>query len=402
MADLEDKKVSQLESGTVTSNSVFLDSGNGVSTKVGSQDVANFVGKTHAFSGSGGLNTTAKTLVGAINEVAGSAGKSNLADMDDVNIDDQTLAGGQAIVYDDTNDEWVNGDVASALESLTDVDIDSTSLADGQAIVYDETNDKWVNGDVASGASANEALPYDENTSYVYGNYCTNLGYLWRCTSTTGTTGTWDATKWVAVMITDEYKRVRIMTKAQFDLLSADEKDGFIYVSDYPTKIQDIDNVTLTTSDNNKLLGVSVSGSDISVGAVEVTADDIPYSTGVSVADKLDSLTTVKDVSSSVTKYTNIDYFEKSVVRSGNVVCVYISFSFSSTPTANNIIAENLPKAAANMLLLCECTSGSNNGKASRVMVNTNGRVLDWYTSGFFGTGMNYSIIGSYITNVPI
>ena len=153
MADLEDKKVSQLESGTVTSNSVFLDSGNGVSTKVGSQDVANFVGKTHAFTGSGGLNTTAKTLVGAINEVAGSAGKSNLADMDDVNIDDQTLEGGQTIIYDDTNDEWVNGDVASTLESLTDVDIDSTSLADGQAIVYDETNDKWVNGTVSGGAS---------------------------------------------------------------------------------------------------------------------------------------------------------------------------------------------------------------------------------------------------------
>ena len=61
------------------------------------------------------------------------------------------------------------------------------------------------------------------------------------------------------------------MNKAAFDLLSADEKDGFIYVSDYPTKIQDIDNVTLTTSDNNKLLGVSVSGSDISVGAVGVS-----------------------------------------------------------------------------------------------------------------------------------
>jgi hypothetical protein len=37
-----------------------------------------------------------------------------------------------------------------------------------------------------------------------------------------------------------------------------------------PVKIQDLDNVTLTTSDNNKLLGVSVSGSDISVGAVEI------------------------------------------------------------------------------------------------------------------------------------
>lgn len=119
------------------------------------------------------------------------------------------------------------------------------------------------------GASANEALPYDEDSSYIYGDYCIQNNYLWRCISTTTVTGAWDATKWIAVLVTNEYKRVRIMNKADFDLLSADEKDGFIYVSDYPTKIQDVDNVNLTTSDNNKLLGVSVSGSDINVGAVD-------------------------------------------------------------------------------------------------------------------------------------
>ena len=240
MADLEDKKVSQLESGTVTSNSVFLDSGNGVSTKVGSQDVANFVGKTHAFTGSGGLNTNAKTLVGAINEVAGSAGKSNLADMDDVNIDDQTLTGGQGLVYDDTNDEWVNGEVASALESLTDVDIDSTSLEDGQAIVYDETNDKWVNGTVSGGASVVQktmaqytALPSSEKMN----------GSIYKITD-----------KALIYCLDEAYHAVKEITSADYALLTSDEKNnGTLYI----------------------------------ITDEETTADDIPYSAGVSVADKL-------------------------------------------------------------------------------------------------------------------
>ena len=39
-----------------------------------------------------------------------------------------------------------NGGGASALEDLTDVDI--TTPTDGQALVYDATNDKWINGTV--------------------------------------------------------------------------------------------------------------------------------------------------------------------------------------------------------------------------------------------------------------
>lgn len=120
------------------------------------------------------------------------------------------------------------------------------------------------------GASANEALPYDSTASYSWGDYCIYNNYLWRCTSTSGATGTWDATKWVAVMVTDEYMRVRVMNTSAYNQLSSAEKAGAIFVTDYQSKIQDIDNVSLTTSDDGKLLGVSVSGSDISVGAVTI------------------------------------------------------------------------------------------------------------------------------------
>lgn len=113
------------------------------------------------------------------------------------------------------------------------------------------------------------ASEYDDTATYAYGDYRIKDGVLYRCTTAISVAEAWTSAHWTAVMVTGEYKRVRIMTKAQFDLLTNDEKDGFIYVSDYPTQIQDIDNVTLTTSDNNKLLGVSVVGSDISVGAVD-------------------------------------------------------------------------------------------------------------------------------------
>lgn len=329
MADLEDKKVSQLESGTVTSNSVFLDSGNGVSTKVGSQDVANFVGKTHAFSDSGGLNTKAKTLVGAINEVAGSAGKSNLADMDDVNIDDQTLADGQTIIYDDTNDEWVNGDVASTLESLTDVDIDSTSLADGQAIVYDETSDKWVNGTVSGGASVVQktmaeytALPTSDKMN----------GSIYKITD-----------KALIYCLDEEYHAVKEITSADYALLtSAEKNNGTLYI--------------LTDE--------------------ETTAADIPYSAGVSVADKLDSLTaSVNTVNSYTASY------DSTKINQGNVYAYSIGKILMITgymrTTIGNIPADTVIGSISGITLTQEIFASAVgvDGTGLRLMVYTDGRL---------------------------
>lgn len=71
------------------------------------------------------LETTAKTIVGAINEVnagGGGGGASSLDDLDDVDID--SPQDGQILLYDDANDEWVNGDnVAKSLaESVKTTD----------------------------------------------------------------------------------------------------------------------------------------------------------------------------------------------------------------------------------------------------------------------------------------
>jgi hypothetical protein len=57
------------------------------------------------------LHTTSKTIIGAINELAQGSGQS-LDTLNDVDIDDQTLADGQGIVYDAMAQKWKNGAVS--------------------------------------------------------------------------------------------------------------------------------------------------------------------------------------------------------------------------------------------------------------------------------------------------
>ncbi|WP_405343218.1 hypothetical protein [Ruminococcus sp.] len=100
-----------------------------------------------------------------------------------------------------------------------------------------------------------------------------------------------------------QYRAMQKLTQAQYNQLSsAEQNDGTLYIiTDAATSIGDVDDVDLTglaagnilravsdgqggiifkpfvfnvtTSDNNKLLGVSVSGSDISVEAVSTNCD---------------------------------------------------------------------------------------------------------------------------------
>lgn len=57
------------------------------------------------------LHTTSKSIIGAINELAQGSGQS-LDTLNDVDIDAQTLADGQGIVYDATAQKWKNGAVS--------------------------------------------------------------------------------------------------------------------------------------------------------------------------------------------------------------------------------------------------------------------------------------------------
>jgi hypothetical protein len=68
MADL-DKKISAFASGTVDQSSYFLQAKNGASEKVSAEAIGDFTNTSQTYSGLD--RTTAKSVVGAINEVAG-------------------------------------------------------------------------------------------------------------------------------------------------------------------------------------------------------------------------------------------------------------------------------------------------------------------------------------------
>jgi hypothetical protein len=68
MAD-SDKKISAFTAGTVDQSSYFLQANNGASSKVSAENIGDFVNRSQTYSGLD--RTTAKSVVGAINEVAG-------------------------------------------------------------------------------------------------------------------------------------------------------------------------------------------------------------------------------------------------------------------------------------------------------------------------------------------
>jgi hypothetical protein len=97
MAD-SDKKISAFTAGTVDQSSYFLQANNGASSKVSAEDIGDFTNTSQTYSA---LNTTAKSVVGAVNEVNAKAGKI---------ISDTLTAGSTTITLSDasiTTDSWV-------------------------------------------------------------------------------------------------------------------------------------------------------------------------------------------------------------------------------------------------------------------------------------------------------
>lgn len=118
----DDYKISDLTTaGAITNNDLMEISTVNSSSETGYSSVkatmtqiANKIANGVQYSAD--LETTAKTLVGAINEVNAGGGASFLDDLDDVNI--SLPQDKQVLLYDDANDEWVNGD--NVAESLAE------------------------------------------------------------------------------------------------------------------------------------------------------------------------------------------------------------------------------------------------------------------------------------------
>lgn len=99
------------------------------------------------------LQTTDKTITGAINEVAqgGGGGSSTLAGLSDVDIDSQTLADGQILTYDDTENKWVNTTGGSGTGGHTIIDDSGSSMTARTGLQFenayvqdDSTNNKTI------------------------------------------------------------------------------------------------------------------------------------------------------------------------------------------------------------------------------------------------------------------
>ena len=179
---MADKKISELTTASEIKNGDNLelsqDTGNGlVSLKATILAIANKIVSNINFTSA--LQTTDKTITGAINEIAqggGGGGASTEIIADDFD-STSTYAVGDYVVYDgklykcttavttagawDSND-WTEtivmdevaqggGGGSSTLAGLTDVTV--TTPADGQFLVYDGTSSKWINTTIASAES---------------------------------------------------------------------------------------------------------------------------------------------------------------------------------------------------------------------------------------------------------
>lgn len=74
-----------------------------------------------------------------------------LGDLLDVVIDDNTLVNGQVITYDSGNEEWINTTISTGATVLNDLnDVNAPSPTDGQALIWDNTSNRWINGDAGA------------------------------------------------------------------------------------------------------------------------------------------------------------------------------------------------------------------------------------------------------------
>lgn len=172
---MADKKISELTTASEIKNGDNLelsqDTGSGlVSLKATILAIANKM--LNGINFTSDLQTTEKTVIGAINEVAqgGGGGSSTLDGLTDVDIDDTTLADGQALVYDGIEEKWVNGQGGGGTGGHTIIDENGNSMTaraglqfvGGANVEDDATNNRTI-VDLASAGGIDGVFVDTEN-----------------------------------------------------------------------------------------------------------------------------------------------------------------------------------------------------------------------------------------------
>lgn len=149
----DNKSISQLTTAEQTTSSDLFETSipNGslgyLSRKVSLDTIADYIGNDHLFSSD--LQTTDKTLTGAINEAAQSGGGASIEEM--------TQAEYNALTPEQKADGTLRA-ISDATTSINDIDdVNITSAADGNVLAYDSTSSKWFNFDLGAFASASTA-----------------------------------------------------------------------------------------------------------------------------------------------------------------------------------------------------------------------------------------------------
>lgn len=124
------QKISDFSVGSVDANSYLIQANNGNTTKVTATQIGEYSNLNLLFNGAGGLDTTNKTIVGAINEVDGK-------DASDIPFDN-TASGMTATDVQSAIDE-INS-TASPLFYLGTYSYTAASVAAGENITISRTN----------------------------------------------------------------------------------------------------------------------------------------------------------------------------------------------------------------------------------------------------------------------
>ena len=145
----DNKSISQLTTAEQTTSSDLFETSipNGslgyLSRKVSLDSIADYIGNDHLFSSD--LQTTDKTLTGAINEAAQSGGGASIQEM--------TQAQYNALTPEQKADGTLRA-ITDAKTSISDIDdVNVSSVADGDVLAYDSTSSKWVNTSLNSTTS---------------------------------------------------------------------------------------------------------------------------------------------------------------------------------------------------------------------------------------------------------
>ena len=152
----DNKSISQLTTAEQLTLSALFETSipNGslgyLSRKVSLDSIADYIGNDHLFSSD--LQTTDKTLTGAINEAAQSGGGASIQEM--------TQAQYNALTPEQKADGTLRA-ISDAKTSIGDIDdVNISAVADGDILAYDSSSSKWVNKELEA-----DAIAYDNTSS---------------------------------------------------------------------------------------------------------------------------------------------------------------------------------------------------------------------------------------------